>query len=62
MTRDDLSGLREQGFADADVLAICEVAAYYAYVNRIADGLGVHLEPELSGAGPDATPSPGDSS
>ncbi len=26
------------------MLAICEVVAYYAYVNRIADGLGVELE------------------
>ncbi len=36
--------LRDAGFADADILGICEVAAYYAYVNRIADGLGVELE------------------
>ena len=41
----DLDALRDAGFEDADVLAICEVAAYYAYVNRIADGLGVQLEP-----------------
>ena len=27
-----------------DILDINEVAAYYAYVNRIADGLGVSLE------------------
>lgn len=33
------------GLADADVLALAEVVAYYAYVNRIADGLGVELEP-----------------
>lgn len=43
----DLAPLREVGFADEDILAICEVAAYYAYVNRVADGLGVDLEPEL---------------
>lgn len=30
---------------DRDVLDIVEVAAYYAYVNRIADGLGVGIEP-----------------
>ena len=45
MTRDDVAALRAAGFTDADVLAICEVAAYYAYVNRIADGLGVAVEP-----------------
>jgi alkylhydroperoxidase family enzyme len=40
----DVNLLREVGFTDRDVLDICEVAAYYAYVNRIADGLGVKLE------------------
>lgn len=45
MTRDDVSSLRSSGFSDRDVLQICEVAAYYAYVNRIADGLGVTVEP-----------------
>ena len=44
MRKSDVDSLREVGFSDADVLAICEVAAYYAYVNRIADGLGVKLE------------------
>ncbi|NKB89076.1 MAG: peroxidase [Acidobacteria bacterium] len=44
MTSDDVGGLRDTGFEDADILAIAEVAAYYAYVNRIADGLGVTLE------------------
>ena len=42
--REDVERLREVGFADADILAICEVTGYYAYVNRIADGLGVDLE------------------
>ena len=36
--------LRDAGFSDRDILDICEVAGYYAYVNRIADGLGVGLE------------------
>jgi len=44
MREDDVIALREVGFADADILAIAEVTAYYAYVNRIADGLGVTLE------------------
>ena len=42
----DLAPLREAGFTDRDILDICEVAAYYAYVNRMADGLGVSLEAE----------------
>ncbi len=41
---DDLAALRDQGFSDRDILDIAEVTSYYAYVNRIADGLGVQLE------------------
>ncbi len=44
MSRADVEALHAAGFADVDILAICEVTAYYAYVNRIADGLGVALE------------------
>jgi alkylhydroperoxidase family enzyme len=41
----DVEALRSAGFSDRDVLDIAEVTAYFAYVNRIADGLGVTLEP-----------------
>ena len=44
ITREDVDALRAQGLDDADVLAVCEVTAYYAYANRIADGLGIELE------------------
>ncbi len=40
----DVSLLRDAGFSDPAILDICQVAAYYAFVNRIADGLGVELE------------------
>jgi len=46
VTRDDVEALRQAGFSDLDILHIAEVTAYYAYVNRIADGLGVELEKE----------------
>ena len=42
--RADVDRLRKAGFSDASVLDICQVAAYYAFVNRLADGLGVELE------------------
>ena len=42
--RSDVVALRVAGFRDADILAIAEVTAYYAYANRIADGLGVQVE------------------
>tara|TARA_B100000678_G_C17914229_1_gene384610 strand:+ start:180 stop:371 length:192 start_codon:yes stop_codon:yes gene_type:complete len=41
MTMNDVDALRQAGFTDRDVLDIVEVTAYYAYANRIADGLGV---------------------
>ena len=44
MTEDDVTDLREVGFSDTDVLHIAEVTAYYAYANRVADGLGIPLE------------------
>jgi uncharacterized peroxidase-related enzyme len=43
-TKEDVEQLRRVGFSDEDILQIAEVTAYYAYVNRIADGLGVELE------------------
>jgi uncharacterized peroxidase-related enzyme len=47
--REDIEALRQTGFSDADVLHIAEVTAYYAFVNRIADGLGVEPEPWIWG-------------
>ncbi len=44
LTEEDVSALREVGFDDTAVLDICQVVAYYNYVNRLADGLGVELE------------------
>jgi uncharacterized protein YciW len=44
MQSEDITRLRASGHGDADILAIAEVTAYYAFVNRIADGLGVELE------------------
>ena len=40
----DVERLRGAGFSDRDILDIVEVTAYYAYANRIADGLGIELE------------------
>ena len=45
MSPDNVEALRAAGFVDRDVLDIVEVVAYYAYANRIADGLGITLEP-----------------
>ena len=44
MEQADVAALRTAGFSDRDVLDIAEVTAYYAYANRIADGLGITIE------------------
>jgi uncharacterized peroxidase-related enzyme len=45
MIKEDVITLRAAGFSDAAILDINQVTGYYAYVNRLADGLGVDLEP-----------------
>jgi len=44
MIEADVSSLRAQGFDDRAIHDICAITAYYAFVNRMADGLGVELE------------------
>ena len=46
MDESDVTSLREVGFSDRAILDICQVTAYFAFVNRLADGLGVELEEE----------------
>lgn len=43
--RADIERLRAAGFDDRAIHDVCSIAAYYAFVNRIADGLGVEFEP-----------------
>jgi uncharacterized peroxidase-related enzyme len=45
MSEADLQPLRNAGLSDRDILDANLVVAYFAYVNRIAEGLGVTLEP-----------------
>lgn len=40
-TRADVDALRAVGFDDTGVLQITMIAAYFNYINRIADALGV---------------------
>ncbi len=44
VTESDVMSLRREGFTDTDILHVAEVVAYFAYANRIADGLGISLE------------------
>ncbi len=51
VTRAHVSLLREAGFDDRAVHDACAIVAYFAFVNRVADGLGVELEPSPHGGG-----------
>ena len=44
MEESDVQELRDAGFSNPGILDIAHVTGYYAYVNRLADGLGVELE------------------
>jgi alkylhydroperoxidase family enzyme len=45
--REDVDALRDGGATDEEISATVQVAAYFNYINRVADGLGVDLEPEM---------------
>ena len=49
MVEADVIALRDVGFSDAAILDINQVTGYYAFVNRLADRLGVELEAYQSG-------------
>jgi len=44
MKKSDVEDLKKASFSDKEILDINQIVSYYAYVNRLADGLGVELE------------------
>ena len=54
MSPADLDRLREHGFDDTAIHDAVQVIAYFAYITRIADGLGVELEEFINPWGEDA--------
>jgi alkylhydroperoxidase family enzyme len=44
MTVDDLAAMRAEDLSDKDILDVNQTVAYFAYVNRVADGLGVAID------------------
>lgn len=45
--RADVDALRARGATDEEISATVQVAAYFNYINRVADALGVDFEPEM---------------
>ena len=48
-TDHDIEFLRQAGWSDRAILDTTLVVSYFAFVNRIADGLGVQLEEGMRG-------------
>ncbi len=44
VTRNDLEGLRAQGFSDEQLSDAVQAISCFNYINRLADGLGIDLE------------------
>jgi len=50
ITKKDVDHLRSLGLTDEAIHDATQVIAYFNYINRIADGLGVDPEQEMDGA------------
>ncbi len=48
MTQTDITRLRQVGWDDTAIHDATQVISYFNYINRIADGLHVDLEPEMA--------------
>lgn len=46
MTREDVEALRAAGFSDTAIHDIVQITGFFAYYNRLAEGLGI--DPETS--------------
>jgi uncharacterized peroxidase-related enzyme len=49
MRESDVQSLRAAGFDDLGILHVTLLAAWFNYINRVADGLGVTLEDGMAG-------------
>jgi alkylhydroperoxidase family enzyme len=48
----DVEGLRSQGWSDAGVHDAIQVIAFFNYINRVAEGVGIEREPEWADSSP----------
>ena len=46
MTENDIQTLRKAGLSDNQILSVVMITAMFAFMNRLADGLGVEIEDE----------------
>ena len=46
MTENDVQTLKKAGLSDNQILSVVMITAMFAFMNRLADGLGVEIEDE----------------
>ena len=47
MSENDVKELEASGFSQRAISDVAQVVGYFNYINRIAEGLGVDLEPYM---------------
>lgn len=60
LRREHIGELRDAGFDDGEILEINQVAAYFAYANRMVLGLGVDTDGDIIGLSPGGSEDPDD--
>ena len=60
LRREHIDELRDAGFDDGEILEINQVAAYFAYANRMVLGLGVDTDGDIIGLSPGGSEDPDD--
>ncbi len=60
LTEEFVSGLREAGYDDGQILEINQVTAYFNYANRTVLGLGCSTEGDIIGLSPNNSDDPND--
>ena len=56
MTQSDVEFLRAQAFTDRDITDAAHNIAFFSYINRMGEGLGVALEPFMAAGGESTAP------
>jgi uncharacterized peroxidase-related enzyme len=51
VSAEDVEGLRAGGWSDAAIHDAVQVIAYFNYINRVADAVGIEDEPEWDADG-----------
>ena len=47
MSKTDINELENIGFSETAISDAAQVVGFFNYINRIAEGLGIDLEPEM---------------